>query len=148
MSSPSSARGGASPETLGTQAASRKHRMRRLAKHVHITLCVLALLLLEQTAVAADLNGKWDFVFDTEVGIYESSWTLTVNGDKVTAKQDETVLTGTFRDGKLALSGEFYAAEAGYAAEMKISGKLESDQFKGDASWDVYEMTFTATRAE
>ena len=121
--------------------------MKHMEKHIHITLCVLALLL-AQAAVAADLNGSWYFVFDTQGGIYESMWTLTVSGDKVTAKQGETVLTGTLRDGKLELSGEFYAAEAGYAAEMKISGKLEGDQLKGDASWDIYEMTFTATRAE
>lgn len=55
---------------------------------------------------------------------------------------------GTFRGGKLELAGEFIPAEAGYKAAMKISGRTVGDQIKGDASWDVFNPPFTATRIE
>ncbi len=122
--------------------------MNNMALQTRLLLCALALLLLTQAAVAADLSGKWNIVFDTSNGEYEFPLTLTVKGENVAATIDGQEMKGTFRGGKLELAGEFFPAVAGYKAELKISGQTEGDQIKGDASWDVYEMTFTATRAE
>ncbi len=106
----------------------------------------LALLLVVQMAVAADLNGKWNFVFANSDGEYPREYTLKVNGDQVTATLGDETLKGTLRGGKLELAGEHYAQEAGYKADFKISGVVEGEQIKGTAVWETYDLTFTATR--
>jgi hypothetical protein len=122
--------------------------MKHLSKQIRLTLCGLALLVLAQTAIAADLNGKWNFVFETPGGEHRLSMTFTQNGESLTATLEETQLKGTCRDGQFQLAGEYYHEPAGYKAELKLTGKLEGDQLKGDATWDAYQATFTATRAE
>ena len=109
---------------------------------------MLALILLTQVAVAASLSGKWNFVFYTEDSEYPKTIVLTTQGDHVTAKIADTVLEGTYKDGKLELTGDYYAEEAGYKAMLKLSGKLAGDQIKGNATWDYYQLTFTANRAK
>ena len=108
----------------------------------------LAILFLAQALVAADLNGKWNFVFYSDNGEHPREFVLKTSGSEVTGQRGEETYKGTFKDGVLEISGEHYAAEAGYKATLKMSGKLEGDQIKGTASWDMYDLTFTATKAE
>ncbi len=108
----------------------------------------LALLLVAQAAMAAGLNGKWNFVFAAEGGEYPRDYTLKVEGDQVTATMGDETLTGTLDSGQLTLSGEHYAAEAGYKAMFKIKGTVDGDKIAGTAVWDTYDLTFTATRAK
>lgn len=122
--------------------------MNHMATHIRLLLCGLALLLLAQAAMAADLNGKWDFMFNTPVGERQFEITITDKDGNLTATMGETEFKGAFRDGKLELAGEHYADEAGYKAEFKIAGQIEGDQLKGDATWDTYDLTFIATRVK
>jgi len=108
----------------------------------------LAGLLLAQAAGGSGIAGKWDFVFRTPVGERKAALDMTVEGTEVTAKMGEVVLKGAYQDGKLELKGKLYSSEAGYTAELRITGKLEDDQIAGDAIWDTYQMSFTAKRAE
>jgi len=105
-------------------------------------------LLLAQAPPASGIAGKWDFVFQTPVGERKTTLDMTVEGTQVTAKIGEVVLKGAYQDGKLELKGNVYSSEGGYTAELRITGKVESDQITGTAVWDTYQMTFSAKRAE
>jgi len=111
-------------------------------------LCGLALFLLVGSAIAADINGTWNFAFIYQGSEHPRTMTLTVNGDQVTVKSGEDIMKGTFRNGKLEIAGERFDEEAGYKATFKLSGTLEGDQIKGTATWDTYDLTFTATRVK
>jgi len=115
---------------------------------LRILLCGLAGLLLAQASARNGIAGKWDFVFLTPVGERKGVLDMTVEGTQVTGKMGETVLKGSYQDGKLELKGNIYSSEGGYSAELKLNGKVENDQIAGTAVWDTYEMTFSAKRAE
>lgn len=108
-------------------------------------LGVLALLL-AQTSLAGEIDGTWHFIFSTDENDYPREVLIAVNGDQATAKMGEETFKGTFKDGKLKLDGNHYADEAGYTAEFKINGKLADGKLAGTATWDTYDLTFTATR--
>ena len=97
---------------------------------------------------AADISGNWALTIDTPAGIREGTLEVTVNGKDVTAKMGESTLSGTFQDGTLVVAGKVYAPDAGYEAELKLNGELEGGELKGDATWDIYEMTFTGKKVK
>ena len=111
---------------------------------------MLALLasLLPNQAMAESVAGKWNLVWDTEGGIRHTVWDVRQEGEAVSVMADGNKLEGTFKDGRLELSGKFHASEAGYSAELKVEGTLDNGQLKGKGSWDAYAMTFTGKRAE
>ncbi len=109
-------------------------------------LCGLTAVL--ALAAASEIAGKWDFIFQTPVGERKGALDITAEGTDVTAKMGETVLKGSYQDGKLELKGNVYSSEGGYTAELRITGKVENDQIAGAAVWDTYQMTFSAKRAE
>jgi hypothetical protein len=98
--------------------------------------------------LAAGVEGKWHFVFSTDQGDYPFDFTITGDGDNVVCKAGESELKGAFKGGALELTGDFYVADAGYSAPMTIKGTLADGKLSGNATWDVYETTFTATKAE
>ena len=108
----------------------------------------LAIFLLSQAAMAADLTGKWSFIFYSDQGEHPRQFVLTQKGSAVEGKLGSESFTGTFQNGELKLEGEHYADEAGYKSLMKITGKLVDGKLKGEASWDTYDLTFTATKTD
>ncbi len=120
--------------------------MSYLSSSMRFILCSLVLLLVAQTAQAADLAGKWRFVLSNYDGDFPRTISLEVEGEKVTGKLGNEMLKGTYKDGQLELSGKHYAGEAGYESTLTLSGKFEGEQLKGDAKWDSYSLTFVATR--
>ena len=113
-------------------------------------LTVLALLvcLAPQSAFAEDIAGKWNLTWDTEGGIRHTVWEVKQDGEAVYVTSDGQQFEGTFKDGRLELSGRSYSSEAGYSAELKVEGTLENGQLKGRGSWDAYAMTFSGERAK
>ena len=111
---------------------------------------ILFFLLAAVCLPAADLSGKWNFVWQTEGGERLSTLTVTMDKDKVTAQFPEakTPIHGTFAENRLNLTGKLYSSEAGQEGDFRLKGVLEGDQLKGTASWDEHEMTFTAKRAQ
>ena len=112
-----------------------------------LTLLALLVCLAPQSAFAESVAGKWKLVWDTEGGIRNTVWEIKQDGDAVSVTTDGQELEGTFKDGRLELSGKFYSSESGYSAELKIEGTLENGQLKGKGSWDAYGMTFSGERA-
>jgi hypothetical protein len=111
---------------------------------------VTALLLIAGGLFAADLNGKWNFVWQTPGGERRSTLIFTVENDKVKVQfpEGKSPLEGTFRDNKLTLAGAVYSSEAGEEAAFRMSGTLAGEQLQGTATWKDHEMTFTARRAD
>lgn len=113
------------------------------------SLFFMLFAVLSATALgAADISGEWDLVWNTEGGVRRTVWNISQSGEKVTVKTGGAVLEGVFKDNRITVAGEFYAAEAGYSAPLKIEGSLEGDELKGKGSWDQYAMTFTAARSQ
>ena len=99
---------------------------------------------------SADLTGNWDFVWQTPGGERRSTLTFTQNAEKVEARFPEAKepITGTFKEGKLSLTGKVYASEAGEAAEFQMQGTLADDgELKGTGAWGEHELSFTARKA-
>ena len=119
----------------------------RLRANLPILLTLLVCLA-PQSAFAESVAGKWNLVWDTEGGIRNTVWEVKQDGDAVSVTTDGQELEGTFKDGRLELSGKFYSSEAGYSSELKVEGTLENGQLKGRGSWDAYGMTFSGERAK
>ena len=113
-----------------------------------IMLPLLALLacLVPQSAFAESIAGKWNLTWHTEAGIRHTVWDISQDGEAVSVETDGQEVEGTFKDGRLELSGKLYAARAGYSAEMKAEGTLVNEQLKGEASWGGYVMSFVGER--
>ena len=113
---------------------------------------VVALLALGPASVlvldAAEIEGKWKVVWDTEGGIRQSEWNVTQEGNSIKVDMGEQVFEGTVADNRIAFEGTYYASEAGYKSALKVEGTLEAGVIKGKGSWDQYAMTFTAKRAD
>jgi hypothetical protein len=97
-------------------------------------------------AQAANISGKWHFVFQTQDGVREFDATLQQDSDKVTGKWANTDdVKGTFSGGKLALAFTANSEEAG-PGTLKIDGDLADNVLTGNWSFQSYDGTFKATR--
>ena len=126
----------------------RYHLIAVLRRTIMLPWLALLVCLVPQSAFAESIAGKWNLIWDTEGGIRHTVWVISQDGEAVSVMTDGQKLEGAFKDGRLELSGEFYAAEAGYGSELKIEGTLDNGQLKGKGSWAEYGMTFTGKRAE
>src|SRR5687768_281652 len=98
---------------------------------------VLLIILAAASLFGADLNGKWNFIWQTPGGERRSTLAFTQNAEKVEARFPEAKepVTGTFKDGKLSLAGRVYSSEAGDAATFELTGTLSEDELKGTGMW-------------
>lgn len=113
---------------------------------VRFALLGVFAILLAQTSLAGEIDGTWHFIFSTDEAEYPREVVITTKGDQAVAKIGEDTFKGAFKDNKLELAGDLYADEAGYTAEFKIKGELAEGKLKGTATWDTYDLTFTATK--
>jgi hypothetical protein len=111
-------------------------------------LWVAALAMLAAPAHAADVDGTWHLVFQTEAGAREASLEVSTDGEAATATMGETELRGTYTAGVLVLEGEHHAAEAGYSNTLKLEGRLAEGELRGESSWGEHGSTFVGTRTE
>ena len=100
--------------------------------------------------LGADLNGKWNFIWQTPGGERRSTLTFVQKSEKVEVlfPQEKEPITGSFRDGKLSLAGRVHSLEAGDSAEFNLDGTLSNDELKGTAAWGEHQLTFTARKAD
>ena len=97
----------------------------------------------------ADLNGRWNFVWQTPGGERRSTLTFMQTAEKVEARFPEAKepVTGAVKDGKLSLSGRVYSSEAADSADFRLEGTVADEELKGTAAWGEHQMTFTARKA-
>jgi hypothetical protein len=100
--------------------------------------------------LGADLNGRWNFIWQTPGGERRSTLTLTQNAERVEARfpEGKEPIVGTFKDRKLSLVGRVYSSEAGEAAEFRLDGALSDGELKGAGRWGEHDLTFTARKAD
>ncbi|HYI95786.1 MAG TPA: hypothetical protein VEX68_19755 [Bryobacteraceae bacterium] len=111
----------------------------------------LVLLIIAASALlGADLNGKWNFIWQTPGGERRSTLTFTQNAEKVEARfpDGKEPVTGTFKDGTLSLAGRVYSPEAGDTADFQLHGTLSEGELKGKGGWGEHQLTFTARKAD
>lgn len=111
---------------------------------------LLAMLLM--FAAAADITGKWNFVWQTPGGERRSTLTFNPDGNapnkiKVEFPGAKEPMQGTLDGDKLTVTGDLYSAEAGSSAAFRLNGTVSGQRIKGTASWAEHEMTFEAAKA-
>ena len=111
-------------------------------------LPALALLacLVPQSALAESITGKWNLAWETQRGVRHQIWDISQDGEAVSVETGGQKLEGTFRDGRLELSGKIYAARAGYSAELRVEGTRVDGRLKGKGTWAGYDMSFVGDR--
>ena len=97
---------------------------------------------------AAEFEGKWNVVWDTEGGIRTSDWNVTREGDSIKVEMRGQVFEGTVTGDRIEFGGTFHSSEAGYASALKVEGTVEGAVIKGRATWGEYRMTLTARRPD
>ena len=97
---------------------------------------------------AAEFEGKWNVVWDTEGGIRTSQWNVTREGDSIKVEMRGQVFEGTVTGDRIVFGGSFHSSEAGYASAFRVEGTLEGAVIKGRATWGEYRMTLTARRPD
>ena len=101
-----------------------------------------------QQAQAADITGKWHFVFQTQNGTREFDANFQQDGEKVTGRwADSADVKGSFSSGKLSLEFAFNSDEVG-PGTLKIDGEFSGDALTGNWSFQTYDGTFKATRSK
>ena len=101
------------------------------------------------TAEGSDVNGVWNFLLITEAGDKPRQVDIRVSGETVSGKSGELPVTGSFKDGVLTLVlKEFFSPDAGFAADLKLTGKVSGKQIAGSWSFGEYSGTLTGARGE
>jgi hypothetical protein len=100
--------------------------------------------------LGVDLNGRWNVIWQTPDGERRTTITFKQSADNVEARFPDAKepVTGTFKDGKLSLSGRLFSSEAGEAADFHMSGTLSDGGLKGTGGWGEHQLTFTARKAD
>jgi hypothetical protein len=100
------------------------------------------------TPGAADISGKWHFVYNTEGGDRESDAIFKLDGNQVSGKWGATAdIRGTYKEGDLDLAFPYNSEEAGMTATLKMKGKLKDGKLVGNWEFADYSGTFTGTRS-
>jgi hypothetical protein len=110
----------------------------------------LLILVVAAGLLGADLNGKWNFVWQTPGGERRSTLTFKQTAETVEAyfPDAKEPITGTFKDGKVSVSGRVYSSEAGQAAQFHMDGTLTDGELKGTGGWGEHQLSFTARKAD
>lgn len=114
--------------------------------NINKTTMLLAALALAACASAPAVNGPWDVTLSAPEGQTEFTMNVVVDGDTAMATAGEHTFSGTFRDGNLKLTGDYYVPEAGYSAELDMEMELEEDELRGSATWDQFSARATGSR--
>lgn len=111
-----------------------------------LPLLALLVCLVPQRALAESIAGKWNLVWDTQGGVRYTVWDISQDGEVVSVETDGQKIEGTFKDGRLEVSGKLHAARAGYSAEMNAEATLVNGRLKGKGSWAGYALSFVGER--
>ena len=119
-----------------------------MKRFVHLGSLLAATLLVACASAPPPVNGDWDLMLMAAEGSTGFPISIEAVGDQATASGGDAEFTGTWNDGELRLSGEFFVPEAGYAAPLNMTIRVEGEQLKGTATWDQFEADVTADRVQ
>lgn len=113
---------------------------------IRITGSLIALCLMATSAFAADVDGNGNVTLSAAEGATSLNMTIAVDGESATATAGSDEFKGTYKDGELKLEGSLYVPEAGMSSKLDMIAKLDGDELKGTANWDMYVADVTGTR--
>ena len=112
-----------------------------------LTSLLAALLLAACASAPPPVNGDWDLMLTAAEGATGFPITIEANGTEAAASGGDAEFTGTWMDGELKLVGEFFVPEAGYAAPLDMTMRVEGDELVGTATWDQFEADVLGQRS-
>ena len=113
-----------------------------------ILMLAMAATLMVACASTPAVNGAWEVAVTAPEGATYFTMSVAVDGEEASGMVGEEPFSGTYTDGELKLSGDYYVPEAGYSAELNMDIRLEDDQLTGTATWDQFSADVSATRVE
>jgi len=116
--------------------------MRKAVTLVVTVLAAMAFVI----ANAADVEGDWSLYLNAAEGFTTVSMSISVDGEKATATSGTSELSGSYKDGKLKLTGKLYLSDAGYESNAEMEVQLQGEKLKGEMNWDSYSATVDGTR--
>ena len=93
--------------------------------------------LLCSMAFAAVVEGDCDLSLSAPEGATWFTMRIAIDGDNATGHVGETVLSGTYVDETPRLKSDYCVIEAGYISKLDLDVRLEGEQLKGRATWDM-----------
>ena len=97
---------------------------------------------------AASVDGDWNLSLTAPEGATYFRMAIAVDGENASGKVGEADFSGSYKDGNLKLTGDYYVPEAGYNAVLDLDMRLEGDELTGTATWDMYTADVLGKRAE
>jgi hypothetical protein len=119
--------------------------MLRGIKNTSLAFLLTAIAL---TAAAANVDGDWNLSLTAPEGATYFKMTIAIDGETATGMVGEAAFSGTYRDGSLMLTGDYYVVEAGYNSTLNLDMRLEDDVLTGTATWDIYTADVLGKRPE
>ncbi len=107
-----------------------------------------ALMMLSTLASSAAVDGDWNLSLTAAEGSTYFMMSIAVDGEDAKGNVGEALFSGTYMDGNLKLTGDYYVMEAGYTSKLDLDVRLDGDQLKGTAAWDVYTADVLGKRPE
>jgi hypothetical protein len=111
-----------------------------------LRLCLFALAICG--LAASEIDGKWEFVMQTDGGERRVTPELKADGEKVSGKWDRADVAGTFKDNELLLSFPLTSTEGQMTAKLNIKAKLSAGQLTGNWEFGGYSGSFTGKKSQ
>jgi hypothetical protein len=110
---------------------------------------LFACLLTIGPLVADEIGGTWDFIYQTGDGSRRATCTIELKGGELTiVQQGLGTMEGTYKEGKFVVRlPDYYSAELGLRADVKLEGSLSEGKITGNWAFDTYSGTFSAQRS-
>jgi len=87
---------------------------------------------------AAGVDGDWTLVLTAPEGATEFTMSIAVDGSDVFGRVGDAEFTGTLDGERMRLAGDLFVPEAGYVAPLDLDLRLDGEELRGIATWDVY----------
>ena len=113
-----------------------------------MTIFAALFAVLAIVSAAATVDGDWNLSLTAPEGATYFRMTIAVDGESASGTVGETAFGGSYRDGNLKLTGDYYVPEAGYVAILDLDMRLEGDMLPGTATWDMYTADVLGKRVE
>ena len=121
--------------------------MLRLTGVFALMICML--LAAVPAFCATDLDGNWNFTFNSDDGDHQAPATFKVDGGQVTGRfADRADVKGTYSAGKFELKFPLVYEEGGLEGDLKLTGKVDGGKVTGNWEYAGYAGTFSATKVQ
>ena len=105
-------------------------------------------ILVATTGFAAPVDGDWKLSLTAAEGATYFTMTIAVDGESASGMVGEAEFSGSYKDGNLKLTGDYYVPEAGYNAVLDLDMRLDGEVLTGTATWDMYTADVLGKRSE